>query len=651
MHFRLRLTCVLLFAPALALATVRPAAAQGFFSPVGPMQSNRSLHTATTLTDGSVLVAGGHDRQHVFESLSSAEVFDPSTGTFSFTSNTMQIGRAQHTATVLTSGKVLLTGGENQACCTNTGSFGSRPNDTADVYDPETRTFTATANRMSSIRYSHAATRLADGRVLITGGITDINLVSFTFTNSADIYDPATNSFTPTGSMTIARHAHASVLLPDGKVLIVGGSQSGSTAELFDPATGTFTPTAHPPTPSTRTPRAFALSDGTVVLFGHDKQVQKYDPASQTFTQMPSSIYEHAFWSAVVKLSDEKVLLADNFAAEIYNPFTGVSADAGNPLVGDLFPAGAALADGRALLTGGENFVPFTFVAQNVASVLEPNAAPVASAGPDQQISAGAGCAATVSLDGSGSNDPDGDTLTYRWSIGATPLGTGVTLSTTLGAGTHVITLTVSDTAGETSSDTTSVVVADTTPPAITVNASITLEQSGPAGTPFTLPAPVVTDNCSASPVVTVSGLPANGVFPPGDTTIIYTATDAAANQATATTTVTVRDTVPPVIVSVQPSVTTLWPVNHKMVRVTLAITATDAAPPACSVTGVTSSEASNSHEPDWSIDGPLQVQLRAERFGNGPGRVYTLQVRCLDASGNASTASTTVNVRHDQGR
>jgi hypothetical protein len=276
---RKRLTCVLLFAPAVVLATARPAAAQGSFTAVGPMQSNRSLHTATTLSDGSVLVVGGRDRQNVFASLSSAETFDPSTGTFTLTTNSMQMGRSQHTATLLASGKVLVAGGENQACCTSAGTYGSRPNDTADVYNPATRTFTSTTNRMSSIRYSHAATRLADGRVLITGGITDINLVFFTFTNSADIYDPATNSFTPTGPMTAARYAHASVLLPDGKVLIVGGGQSSGTAELFDPATGTFTATANPPAVATRTPSGFALSDGSVVLFGHDKLVQKYDPA------------------------------------------------------------------------------------------------------------------------------------------------------------------------------------------------------------------------------------------------------------------------------------------------------------------------------------------------------------------------------------
>jgi hypothetical protein len=635
------------------LATVQPAAAQGSFTAVGSMQAKRALHTATTLDDGSVLVVGGRDRQAVFESLSSAETFDPSTGTFTFTANTMQLGRSQHTATLLASGQVLVTGGENQACCTSAGTYGSLPNDTADVYDPASRTFAPTANRMSTVRYSHAATRLADGRVLITGGITDINLVFFTFTSSADIYDPATNTFTPTGPMTTARYAHASVLLPDGKVLIVGGGQSSTTAEVFDPATGTFTATTNPPAVASRTPVGFALSDGTVVLFGHDKLVQKYDPASQTFTQMPSSLHAHDFWAARFALSNEKILLADNFTSEIYNPFTGTSVDTGNPGVGDLFPAGAALAGGRALLTGGEIFVPFTFVSQNTASVFEPNDAPVASAGPDQQISAGAGCGATVTLDGSASSDPDGDSLTYTWTSGATTIGSGATLSIGVGIGTHVITLTVSDGSGATSTDTTIIVVSDTTAPALTVVPAIMLEQTGPDGTPFTVPAPAATDNCTASPVVSVSGLPANGVFPPGQTTITYTATDAAGNAATATTTVTVRDTVAPVIVSVEPSVTKLWPANHKMVSVTFVVTASDVATaaPVCTVTGVTSSEAVNSHEPDWSIDGPLAVRLRAERFGQGPGRVYTIQVRCADAFGNAATAAATVDVPHDQGR
>lgn len=581
MHVRRRWRSVLLGVVAV-LAGALPAQAQGAFTAVGPMNANRALHTATTLADGSVLVVGGQDRRNVFESLSSAETFDPASGTFTLTGNSMQIGRAQHTATLLASGKVLVTGGENQACCTSTGSYGSRPNDTADVYDPVARTFTPTANRMSSVRYDHSATRLADGRVLVTGGIIDLNLVGFGVTSSADLYDPATNSFTPTGNMTVPRLSHASVLLPDGKVLIVGGSQSGSSAELYDPATGAFTAVANPLVHVARTPAAFALGDGTVIIFA-GTTVQRYDPATQSFTAMPPSIHDHVFWSARVALADGRILLADNYASEVYDPATGTSVNTGNPLVGDLYPVAAALADGRALLAGGENFVPYTFVAVNAASVFEPNGAPVAVAGPDVQISPGAGCLAPITLNGSGSSDPDGDTLTYTWSLGAATLGTGVTLGVTLAPGTHEITLTVDDGRGGTGSDTVTIVIADTTAPAFVAPAPITLEQTGPAGTPFVAPMPAVTDNCDASPVLTVAGVPVDGVFPAGTTTLVYTATDSAGNETVDATTVTVSDTVAPGLTV--PAALSAEAASAAGAVVTFTANATDAVTPTPAVT------------------------------------------------------------------
>lgn len=111
-----------------------------------------------------------------------------------------------------------------------------------------------------------------------------------------------------------------------------------------------------------------------------------------------------------------------------------------------------------------------------------------------------------------------------------------------------------------------------------------------------------------------------------------------------------VIDTAPPVISSVRPSVTSLWPPNKKMIPVTIGVTASDLVDPhpACQVIGVTSNEGSSA---DWQITGPMSVNLRADRAGNGTGRTYVIAVRCADASGNASTATTTVTVPHDQGK
>ena len=111
-----------------------------------------------------------------------------------------------------------------------------------------------------------------------------------------------------------------------------------------------------------------------------------------------------------------------------------------------------------------------------------------------------------------------------------------------------------------------------------------------------------------------------------------------------------VFDRTAPVIASVTPSVTSLWPPNKRMVPVSFIATVADDtdASPACRVTGVTSNEASSA---DWQITGPMSVSLRADRKGNGSGRVYVITVQCTDASGNASTAAAAVTVPHDQGK
>jgi len=185
------------------------------------------------------------------------------------------------------------------------------------------------------------------------------------------------------------------------------------------------------------------------------------------------------------------------------------------------------------------------------------NRPPTGNAGPDQIVSAGASCQAIVTLNGAGSSDPDGDTLTYAWTIDNLPppilfsptdpstgAVTGPTPSGPLPLGIHTITLTVNDGHGGTSFDTVVVTVRDVMGPAFSgVPAPVTLEQASSSGTAFTLPMPTAADNCSGSVAVS-SNVPA--IFPRGATTVTFTARDAAGNSATAATTVTVVDTTPP---------------------------------------------------------------------------------------------------------
>jgi hypothetical protein len=194
------------------------------------MTASRGGHTATLLTNGKVLVSGGADQDPTGTGLASAELYDTSTGTFTQTGS-MAVGRFLHTATLLQNGKVLVVGG----ALTST----SDPVANAELYDPATGVFTMTG-AMTTAREQHTATLLADGKVLIVGGTTSTGAGDLHPTATVEIYDPATGLFSDTGSMSEARSLHTATLLPSGNVLVVGGGVENSTAELYDPTTGTF---------------------------------------------------------------------------------------------------------------------------------------------------------------------------------------------------------------------------------------------------------------------------------------------------------------------------------------------------------------------------------------------------------------------------
>jgi Kelch motif len=236
----------------------------GTFSPIGSLTTARNLHTATLLLDGRVLITGGSD---VFEhALASAEVYDPTTGTFSPTGS-MHVARGFHTATLLLDGRVLITGGDDEGW--GNGHFLA----SAEIYDPKTGTFKPTGS-MAARRSGHTATLLADGRVLIAGGYNEVNDGN-TSLASAEIYSPKSGTFTSTGSMAAARTFHTATLLADGRVLVTGGAADGwgykgpfyASAELYDPKTGKFTATG-PMADTLASHTATLLSDGRVLIAG-----------------------------------------------------------------------------------------------------------------------------------------------------------------------------------------------------------------------------------------------------------------------------------------------------------------------------------------------------------------------------------------------
>jgi Galactose oxidase, central domain len=205
--------------------------------------------TATLLEDGRVLIVGNAAGDGYLER---EELYDPVTGTFKLTGKAHTFGFGSdiwwsHTATLLPNGKVLLAGGASE----DFGNFSI-----AELYDPLTDTFTAIAN-MTTPRAGHTATLLPNRTVLLAGGDPF---------GSAEVYNPATGTFSSTGNMTTPRAGHTATLLPNGTVLLAGGDPFGS-AEVYNPATGTFSSTGNMTTPRVWQ-AATLLPDGTVLMTG-----------------------------------------------------------------------------------------------------------------------------------------------------------------------------------------------------------------------------------------------------------------------------------------------------------------------------------------------------------------------------------------------
>jgi hypothetical protein len=366
-------------------ATPIPALAPGF-SWTGSMSTTNDGplgETATKLSDGRVLLTVGCSMD--------AELYDPTAGTFSPTGS-MTATRGGETATLLQDGRVLITGGYNCADAQHAGIWAS-----AELYDPATGTFSATGS-MSKPREFQTATLLPDGRVLITGGTTgasplaslsfvltsyrgaitagaspDVAATSSDVVASAELYDPKTGTFSPTGSMSTFRDNHTATLLQDGRVLVVGGGGEGyasvTSAELYDPARGTFSRTG-----SMKSGRwlhtATLLQDGRVLITGgkapDDKtyaSAEVYDPGSGTFSPTGSMNAGRQQHTATV-LRDGRVLVVGGYeydgvhwnvlsATELYDPGTGKFTPIGSMGQPRMEQTATLLDDGRVLIAGG----------------------------------------------------------------------------------------------------------------------------------------------------------------------------------------------------------------------------------------------------------------------------------------------------------
>src|SRR5262245_12434819 len=328
-----------------ALTPIRASAAATFVV-TGSMASARAEHPATLLPGGKVLVAGGLVSNPGGSSIvDSAELYDPATGLFAETGS-MTTARQAHIAILLLNGKVLLAGGADSA------GFSVA---SAELYDPATGAFTATGS-MGAARFDHTAALLPGGKVLIVGGTAPDGR-----TARAQLSDPGTGTLTPTGATTIVRAAHTASLLQNGngnangKVLSAGGSGFNAVnTELYDPATGTFGDTGAM-AKNRNGHTATLLNNGKVLVVGGlspghptslEASAELYDPATGTFSNTGSMSIPREEHTATLLPGSGKVLIAGGdsvdssgesvaaSSAELYDPDTNTFAPTGSMVFG-----------------------------------------------------------------------------------------------------------------------------------------------------------------------------------------------------------------------------------------------------------------------------------------------------------------------------
>jgi hypothetical protein len=344
----------------------------GTFLATGDMTHPRAEATATLLADGRILISGGYDYIGIpiFQFLASAELYDPSTGTFAATGS-MTTTRARATATLLADGRVLIMGGDgcvDSAKCTFGNWAGETALKSAEIYDPATGKFTPTGS-MSEPRRFGSAMLLSDGRVLVVSP----------YSRLIEAYDPATGKFSRAGTLENEYSGVRAALLPIGTVLVVGNrlldnnSMAGLGVELFDPESGQSSSILASLPPSVMfygMQLAAPLQDGMVLIDLVDETWRvnyliTYDSSTGIFAQA-GSFDSPAGWcpTTAVLLHGGRVLFfggavqqgADYVwtdVAGLYDPASGFGLLDSRMMQVRTYQMTVALPDGTALIAGG----------------------------------------------------------------------------------------------------------------------------------------------------------------------------------------------------------------------------------------------------------------------------------------------------------
>jgi hypothetical protein len=286
--------------------------ATGSWTVAAPPLVPRHDATATLLSDGRVLVAGGMTALGV---TNHAELYNPIDNTWTATGPLTQ-PRNGHAAVLLADGRVLVAGGADGAGAASA---------TGEVYDPATGTWTPTNGAMSGAREQLHAARLADGRVLVAGGL-DRTPPTTTYRASADLFDPVTGSWSPTGWLASPRAQGGTAVLPDGRVLAAGGIGVGgrvSSTELYDPVAGSWLPAGPIPYAGDHV-TATALDDGRALIQSDvNRMTAMFDPGANAVTHPHYGMSEPRSLPSLTVLRDGRVLVAGGGAlasAELFTP-------------------------------------------------------------------------------------------------------------------------------------------------------------------------------------------------------------------------------------------------------------------------------------------------------------------------------------------
>jgi hypothetical protein len=343
--------------------------ATGTFGPTGPMVEGRAAHTATKLADGRVLIAGGYTiRQPDGLSVPArAEIFDPATGQFHAT-GAMTTPRGEHSATLLADGRVLIIGGAHE--------FGPDGEATSaipglEIFDPKTERFSSVA-ALATDRMDHSATLMTDGRVLIAGGRNDRG-----DPRSTEIFDPVRGTIAAGPKAAAPHHAAVAPLLADGRVLLTGSGPGASElfdSHAIAPAAPSTAPGPRAFSPIETSvmhdgATLVELDDGRVLVLGgmidsgQDPIVlaELIDPTTMRTTRT-GRLAGALDGIVTTPMPDGRVFVAgtspgESAAAEIFDPATGEFQAVGDRLAESLRDrspmAVSGLPDGRLVLNGG----------------------------------------------------------------------------------------------------------------------------------------------------------------------------------------------------------------------------------------------------------------------------------------------------------